>query len=112
MTSDLSDLKIFVGLVSFEKGADTLGILSTEDIGAVSWMGGRAQSETQFVELVRLELAEIGLHLIEVENTEEIDQVADANELDEHLAINMQCWEVGKMTVWGTLYPYLAEGEA
>ncbi len=112
MTSDLRDLKIFVGLVSFEKGADTQSILSSEDIGAVSWMGGRAQRETQFVELVRLELAEIGLHLIEVEKTEVIDQIRDAYEFDEHLAINMQCWKAGKMTVWGTLYPYLAEGEA
>ena len=112
MTSDVADLKIFVGLVSFEKGSDTTGVLLPDATGAAGWMGGNAQNETQFVELIRLELAEIGLRLIEVEDIRKIDEVADASEFDEHLAFNMECWERGKMTVWGTLYPYIGEGEA
>lgn len=112
MATDLTGFKLFVGLVSFDKGTDDYNELPPETEGAVGWMGGRAQNENQFIELVRVELGQLGLKLIEVEDIEEIDSIAEVRELDEHLADNMEQWEVGKMTVWGGLHPYLGEGEA
>lgn len=112
MATDLGGLRLFIGLVSFEKAADPYAVLAPEDLGAVGWMGGRAQNEEQFKELVRAELGELGLKFTEIEDVEEIDHFEDAAEFDEHLVHNMERWEPGKMTVWGTLFAYVAEGEA
>jgi hypothetical protein len=50
--------------------------------------------------------------VIEIEDIQELAAIEDARELDEHLAENMDQWEAGRMTVWGTLHTYIAEGEA
>lgn len=112
MGSDLSDLHTFVGLITFEGGADILGVLSEEAEGAVGWMGGKAQNPDQFVELIRVELNQIGLELVEVEEIQLVESTTDVFDIDEHLAGNMQVWEPGKMTVWGTIHRYLEDGEA
>ncbi len=112
MATDLTGFRLFVGLVSFGKGTDDYQTLPPEAAGAVGWMAGRAQNEDQFVELIRLDLAEMGFPLLEVDDIAEIDEISEARALDEHLAQNMEQWELGKMTVWGGLHPYLGEGEA
>ena len=112
MTTDLPNLDLFIGLVTFEKGDDLMSILSEFAEGAVGWMAGKAQNSDQFTELLKVELAQIGLKLLEVEDIEMIDDLSDVTEFDEHLASNMKIWEPGRMTVWGTLHQYIGEGEA
>ena len=112
MGTDLSNLTVYVGFVSFSKGTDILNVLSAEAEGVVGWMGGKAQNLEQFVELLRVELEQIGLSLIEVDKIEILSETDEVAEFDEHLAANMSYWESGKMTVWGTIHQYLGEGEA
>ena len=64
------------------------------------------------MQFLRNDLSEIGLKLIEVEDIQELPSLELAYELDNHLAYNMERWEVGKKTVWGTIHTYMAEGEA
>lgn len=112
MTGDHEDERIYIGLATFAKGSDVLNALSSEHEGAAGWMAGRARSEDHFADLLRSGLVAVGFLRIEIEDIRELENIADARQFDEHLAYNMERWEPGKLWVWGTLYPFLAEGEA
>ena len=112
MTAAAGIPRIFVGLVSFLRQEDYQDILSPEVEGAVAWHAGKADSKDQFVAFVTSEIEELGFKVIEIEDIQELAEIEDARELDEQLAENMDQWEAGRMTVWGTLHTYIAEGEA
>ncbi len=108
---DVSTRK-FVALVTFENNGDLLQILPPQCHGACGWMAADASTENQARELIHSELAQIGLRLVEVDRLTEVTSVEDAADYDSHLAANMEEWQPGKATVWGTIHTYIGEGEA
>ncbi len=104
--------RVFVGLVSFCKDGDMKEILPPEAEGAVGYQAGLASSPEQFQLMLQADLASIGLRLVEVENIEEVEAIEDIYDIDEHLGQNVEAWETGKTTVWGTIHVYLDDGEA
>ena len=104
--------KMFVGLVSFRKGRDLQQFLPTRAEGAVGWQAGKAENEDQFIKVLRANLEQIGLELDEVEKIREVESVEEIRRIDDHLGSNVETWEAGKSTVWGTIHIYLADGEA
>jgi hypothetical protein len=102
----------FVALVTFENDGDLLQILPPQCHGACGWMAAEASSEDQARETIHSELAQIGLRLVKVDRLTEIKSVEEAAEYDSHLATNMQEWQPGKATVWGTIHTYIGGGEA
>jgi len=102
----------WVAMVTFEKGEDSLGLLAPPYQGAVGWLAGVAGDEDAAEDLFRAALGEIGLIVLEVGDLEEVGSMADIEDVDEHLALNVAKLEPGKRTVWGELFPYLADGEA
>jgi predicted hydrocarbon binding protein len=108
----------WVALVTFERSIvddsypDTLSVLEEGLLGAGGWMAVDAASEDDAKdELVRM-LKEIGLKVVQIDDLEEIFELDQYKEFDEHLWKNVLEWEEGHLTVWGTLHGYYAEGEA
>lgn len=104
--------RLFVALVTFERGSGDGGILRPHDQGASGWMGIRNCSEENVPEAVSNELSELGLRLVEIDKINEVDSAEAAATYDEHLSSNMAKWEAGTSTVWGTIHCYAADGEA
>lgn len=102
----------FIVLATLESVGDALGILPPGCEGACGWMAVKADSEVEVAEVLRSELAEVGLKLAEYEKVLRISTAADVAEYDPHLAEEVEKWEPGKATVWGTLHPYFGHGEA
>ena len=107
-----ASVKTFVALVTFECDGEALQILPPECHGACGWLAVEAATEEQAVESIRSELAQIGLRLVELDRITQVLSTEEAAEYDSHLAANMEEWQTGKATVWGTLHSYIGEGEA
>ena len=105
--------KTFTALVSFERmSLHNNQILSDEIWGAVGYMAVRCDNSSDAWKLFRTELHELGLRLLDVAEMKEFTSIDQVAEIDAHLANNVEAWETGKETVWGTLHNYYAEGEA
>ena len=111
MDSSGSQLRQFIALVTFERESDDAGILQPDDQGACGWMGARTSSEHDLARVFATELAELGLRLVEIDEVIEVDSLDEVAAYDEHLASNMETWQAGKRTVWGTIHCYRADGE-
>ncbi|MEM6482334.1 MAG: hypothetical protein AAF922_15595 [Pseudomonadota bacterium] len=98
--------KLFVGLATFAKGRDLLELFNDSQGGASGWIGGRANDQSEFLFNATLELSEAGYTEIEIEDVQEIRDISKAYEFDQHLGKNMEDWEPGKHSVWGSLYPF------
>lgn len=105
-------MKKFISLVTFERNGDVLQVLPSECHGACGWMAIEAPTEDRATEVLEHELADIGLRLIEVDEMRQVLSTEEVAEHDPHLAENMEQWESGKSTVWGTLHTYIGGGEA
>ena len=102
----------WIALITFENDGDVLGILSPEQQGAAGWMAGRAENEDQLAERIGSALSEVGLRLVSIEDERTVGTITEIEEIDEHLADNMRNRETNEHVVWGSLHPFLAEGEA
>ena len=102
----------FVALVSFENAGDLLGVLPDDCHGASGGMGVNAADEASAVSVLRNELAQIELKLVDADRVAQVDSAEQVADYDKHLASNVARWQAGKTTVWGTLHAYMAEGES
>ena len=102
----------YVALVSFENAGDRLGVLPENCHGASGWMAVNAADEASVVSVLRDELAQIELELVDADRVAQVDSAEQVADYDKHLASNVAQWQAGKATVWGTLYAYMAEGES
>jgi len=50
--------------------------------------------------------------LVDIADLQEVYDLDDIEEFDEHLADNFKAIEPGKRTIWGTIHMYRGEGEA
>ena len=102
----------FIALVTFENNGDVLEILPAECHGACGWMAVKAATDTQALDALRKDLAQVELRLVEVDRVTQVYSMDEIADYDDHLAMNVSKWEPGKATVWGTIHSYLAEGDA
>jgi hypothetical protein len=102
----------WLALVTFERKGPEQGILPDLAHGACGWMACLARSSTEIRDLLASDLAHHNLRLLELDKVRPLVDAADIEEIDDHLAANFREKESGKLTVWGTLHGYLAEGEA
>ena len=75
-------------------------------------MAAKADTEERAAQSIHSELAQIGLRLVELDRMIEVTSMDEVANLDSHLAENMETWESGKKTVWGTMQTYVGDGEA
>lgn len=111
----LSENLTFVALVTFERLDDDSDIEETlpkEAQGACGWMAVAARDEIEAADFLRRSLRADGLKLLEAEDFRVVFDLEAVHQIDEHLASNMERWELEKRTVWGTIYVYLADDEA
>jgi len=87
-------------------------ILPDEVQGAGGYMAVKCASEKNIWDKFSEELRQVDLRLLDVENIEEFVSISQVAEIDEHLSKNIENWQAGKATVWGTIHMYLADGEA
>lgn len=104
--------KTYTALVSFERKNLKNPILPEEAWGAVGYMAVICKNPEEIFELFRNSLLVDDLRLIDVEEISEFTSIDQVANIDPHLANNVEEWEAGKKTVWGTLHNYYAEGEA
>jgi hypothetical protein len=107
----LTQLRIYTALVTFERTDADTPYLPPQAQGACGYMAIAATHEDDVYDVLRSELSEIGLELVGVDEITEASK-DHIDDLDDHLAENVEEWKPGKRTVWGTIYIYLAEGEA
>lgn len=105
-------IKTYVALLSFERGEDVLNIIPKDCHGASGWMAVRATDEWSARQRLCDELDQIGLRLIETADLTQVSSADEVERIDAHLAANMRMWESGRSSVWGTLHPYIGDGEA
>jgi hypothetical protein len=102
----------FIALVTFENNGDILKVLPAECHGACGWMAINAASESQVLDALDKELAQIELKLVEVDRVTQVHSTEEIADYDDHLATNVADWQEDKATVWGTIHTYLADGES
>ena len=102
----------FIALVTFENDGDILKVLPAECHGACGWMAINAATETQVLDALSKEFAQIELKLVEVNRVTQVYSMEEIAGYDDHLATNVAEWQAGKATVWGTIHSYLADGES
>ena len=98
------DGRWWVALVTFERGDDSQEILPAEAQGACCWMAALAADEDAARSLLMRDLEHHALRVLEISDEQEIFELHEIKEIDEHLAKNFANIEMGKRTVWGTLY--------
>lgn len=108
----MPDGRWWVALVTFERRDDSKEILPAEAQGACSWMAALAADEDAARSLLVRDLEHHALCVMEISDEQEIFELHEIEELDEHFARNFANIETGKRTVWGTLHCYRGEGEA
>src|SRR5262249_22556094 len=94
-------------------GSVDYSILSKENVGGFAWIAVIADDEDDAMYVLNRELQGLELKLRGVE--EEFEEIVDFDELEEghpELAANIASWDGERVTVWGVLDSYLAEGEA
>ena len=101
----------WVTLTTFERRDERSDILPEWAQGAAGWMGVFAADEDDVRQVLSDDLAALELRLLEIDRTVLLNTI-DAEELDEHLAENLQSLEPGKRSIWGTIHCYKGEGEA
>lgn len=102
---------IWVVFVTFERTDVPNEILDDESLGACGWMAVEAETEKEAYAHLKAGLAQENLKLIEAEDFDIVGADDDISELDEHLALNVENWEDGKKTVWGSIYEYTEDGD-
>ncbi|MBI1198167.1 MAG: hypothetical protein GC203_09920 [Phenylobacterium sp.] len=102
----------WVALVTFERSDAEQAVLPEWAQGACGWMACRASSEESVRDLLAQDLRHCGLKLLAIDSLQGAVDEGDADEIDEHLAANMRQLEAGKLSVWGTIHCYKADGEA
>ncbi|WP_133162290.1 hypothetical protein [Hyphococcus luteus] len=104
-----------IALVDFiraAKSSDIQNILPPDIHGAVGWVGILASKEDEVKTLIRKSFSEIGLHVLSVEDIQQLCDTERFEEFDEHLAENMRLRpHDDPPVVWGTLHMYYGEGE-
>lgn len=71
-----------------------------------------AYGEEDVFDVLNASLSAEGLRLVDVEQIAEVSIENFPEDLDDHLAINVREWEPERLTVWGTIHAYIADGEA
>lgn len=102
----------YIALVTFERAGETATYLLPEEQGACGYQAISAIDEDDLRNALSQELAEVGLRLVAIDDTREIEVDNLPDDIDDHLAENIRNWEPGKRTVWGTIYTYIGDGEA
>jgi hypothetical protein len=102
----------WVALVTFERTQADQDILPDSAQGACGWMACLSANEEAVRATIDRNLGDVGLRLLEVDRLSELIDEDEAAEIDEHLGANLKALEVGKLTVWGTIHCYAADGEA
>ena len=109
---DVPDDKFWwLALVQLEKnGAQTL--LAEEEEGAYVWVAAIAR-EKPGVDRLIMSAAEIeNLRVISIEDHTVVEDLAEIEEADEHLADDVLELGPGQRDAWGTWHVYYGEGEA
>jgi hypothetical protein len=107
----MPDERLWVALVTFERSGVPQDVLADEFQGACGWMACLAADEEEVRARLAASLRAVGLRLLEVDREQQVD-AEEIVEFDEHLAANVQGWEPGRKTLWGTIHCYRAEGSA
>lgn len=102
----------WLALVDIQAGTDDHQIIPPDCSGAVGWMAAIGTDETAARSEIITSLQEIGLSARTVEDMQHVESLAAIEEMDPHLARNVADWPRDALTVWGSLHPYLADGEA
>lgn len=108
----MPDGRWWAALVTFERGEASQGILPQEAQGACGWMGAVAPDEDTACERLVRDLAFLGVRVLEISELQEIFEIDEFKNFDEHLADNFHVIEPGKLTVWGSIHCYMGDGEA
>ena len=107
-----NDERYWVALVTFERRTRDQDILPEWAHGACGWMVALARDETEVRHLLVRDVEYHGLRVLEIDKEQEVFSAEDVDEYDEHLGANFRDIELGKQTVWGTIFGYKGEGEA
>ncbi|HJS11120.1 hypothetical protein [Sphingopyxis sp.] len=108
----MSDGRWWVALITFERGEREQEILPDSAQGACGWMIALAPDEDSARALLVSDLEHHALRVLEICDEQEVFDLGEIEDIDEHLAANFASIEPGKRTVWGTIHCYGGEGEA
>ena len=108
----MSDGRWWAALVTFERGEASQDILPEEAQGACGWMGAVAPDEDPACTQLVMGLELLGVRVLQISDLQDVFEIDEFKNLDDHLADNFQVVELGKMTVWGSIHCYLGDGEA
>lgn len=105
-------LKIFTSLITFERGESEDSVLPPHVHGACAHIAVLAIDEDDVARLIYQHLMKLKLHTICIENITEVTSVGLIHDIDDHLAEGVVAWGKEDRFAWGTLYTYMADGEA
>jgi len=100
----------WIALTAFEREGGLQDVIPEDCQGAVGWFAILADDEAEVSQNLRRDLADVNLRVVEIENVQPVEDAGEVAEADEHLAENMSALDLGKVTVWGTLHLYRADG--
>lgn len=75
-------------------------------------MGAVAPDEDTACTQLVMDLALLGVRVLQISDPQEVFEIDEFKNLDDHLAENFQVIESGKRTVWGSIHCYLGDDEA
>ncbi|MBW8294949.1 hypothetical protein [Sphingopyxis sp.] len=107
----MSDGRCWTALVTFERGEASQDILPEEARGACGWMGAVAPDEDTTCTQLVMDLELLEVRDLEISDLQEVFEIDEFKNLDDHLAENFQVVELGKMTVWGSIHCYIGDGQ-
>ncbi|RVU34667.1 hypothetical protein EOI86_17575 [Hwanghaeella grinnelliae] len=108
----MTELRTYTTLLTFERTSCVSEILPDHVQGACGYVAVAAADEDEVIEILQRGLEYVGLRFLETDQISEYFDDDSVQELDEHLFENLKVWEPGKRWVWGTIFCYLADGEA